>query len=253
MVCSIIKNYVIVPLSTRDTIASIKRQLRDKNIISFSLLGYRMDKFMLDNVFKKINSTNKFRSIFTSKTAVKIVWKYVKDKKNLASKIFQNSIAIGPQTALKILRLTQNLQCSYVELPKRHNSKGIAEILKENENYILWCSKGVDKSLAKIIAARNGVVASIYEVRVKSENLKLLHNALISYPTRYIIFTSLSSKDVWLHYKKRFRHVNGDLYAIAISKRVANQIGSFNFKYIYTYDSTNISNFYDFIKEVVER
>ncbi|MDW8044982.1 MAG: uroporphyrinogen-III synthase, partial [Nitrososphaerota archaeon] len=81
-------------------------------------------------------------SIFTSKTAVKVVFDLISEAWECARSY---SIAIGFGTA----SLLKSLGVRSVDLPSKHNSEGLIQLLKGlsyKSIVVLYCSKNVNNS-----------------------------------------------------------------------------------------------------------
>lgn len=244
--------YIIVPLASRDTALELKRRLKEKNMIVLSILGYKPNRKVIERAFEQVKKGGALRSIFTSKTAVKTLWRYVRMEPELAKKVFENSIAIGPSTANAIYELYEKLRISSpVMVSEKHNSEGILELLEEGKSYILWCSESVNRVLADALLKRRDVIAPIYRIKINEKVFDQLHSVLSKYRRKYLVFTSVSSWEAWDRFMKAFPLPDGEIYAIAISRRVADQLKEGYFERVYVYEQTDLTLFPEFIKEVV--
>ena len=243
--------YVIVPLASRDTALELKRRLKGMRMVVLPILGYIPDRRAIERALAQVKGGD-FRSIFTSKTAVKVLWRRVRKDPGLARKIYGNSMAIGPSTAIAISKLCKGLGISpSVLVPERHNSQGILESLEEGRRYVLWCSESVNRVLADAMMKRGDLVAPIYRIGINEKMFGRLNSILSEYERKYLIFTSASSWDAWDRFMRAFPLPDGEMYAIAISKRVAARLGKGCFKRIYVYEQPDLTLFPEFVREVV--
>jgi uroporphyrinogen-III synthase len=244
--------YVIVPLASRDTALELKKRVKERNMVTLSVLGHKADRRVIERAIGQVKGGGVFNSIFTSKTAVKTLWRYVRKEPELAKKIFKDSIAIGPSTARAIAELYGKLGISaHVRVSDKHSSEGIVELLERDKKYLLWCSKSVNKVLADTLLERGDVVAPIYRIKINERVFGRLHSILTKYRIKYLIFTSVSSGEAWDRFMNSFSIENKEMYAIAISRRVAERLKERHFKHIYVYESSDLTLFPEFIKEVV--
>lgn len=243
---------VIVPLASRDTALELKKRVKEKNMVILSVLGHRANRKVIERAIGHVKGGMVFSSIFTSKTAVKTLWRYMRKEPKLAKKVFKNSIAIGPSTARKISELYRKLGISApIKVSDRHNSEGIIELLEKGKRYILWCSESVNRALADALVERGDVVAPIYRIRINERVFDRLYSTLTGYEVKYLIFTSVSSCEAWDRFMSDFSLPNGEMYAIAISRRVADRLKEGCFKHIYVYESSDLTLFPEFVKEAV--
>lgn len=243
--------YVIAPLASRDTALELKRRLEGENVVALPILGHRLNRRAVERAMELVKGGGTLRSIFTSKTAVKALWRYVEADPELAGKVFKNSIAIGPSTAGAIYEIYEKLGISSsVTVPRRHNSEGILELLEEGGSYILWCSESVNRALADAMLRRGDIVAPIYRIKVNGGALRRLRSILANYRKRYLVFTSVSSCEAWKEFVEAFPLPGGEIYAIAISERVAIRLKGERFKRIYVYGRADLRSFPEFIRSV---
>lgn len=253
-----INNYAIIPLSTLETAFNIKYRSSSLNIYTLNVLKHVERDDEIYNLINAIKRDGFHGCVITSKTAVKIIMKYLYNSTDLIRKLFKRVYAIGPATAREVSKYAKDIHIkTELYIPESHNSTGLIDILDENRRYLLISSDKVDEKLANLILISGGVIARIYSIEI---NLNALRGILTllgnnKFKNTYFLFTSLSSSSAWLKLKRLDENgvlYRTNLYAIAISKRVSMSISRNDFIKIYINMDKNIDKFPEFIRGVVK-
>lgn len=251
-------NYFIIPLSTIKTALNIKREINDPNILVSEILKPNVKYENLNKLINIIRTKHFTATIFTSKTTVDILWKYLSVNREDLTKLFREVYAIGQGTADEIRSITHNLNIKpNIYVPNIQKSEGLIKLLSPNKRYLLISSNNVNKELANYVTDYDGFVIKIYDISVDLNSIEKILNIIRHKDFRklYLIFTSKFSINAW--FKLMSQNIinyiqNREIYAIAISRRVSELIPANHFKYIYTYYGDDITKFPIFIRNIIK-
>lgn len=184
------REVVVILPGTLDTSRNIARYLRDLDveIRIIPLIKIKIDWDEIESA-RKVYSLGFAPdvSIFTSKTAVKIVKKLIPEAWRQA---VEYSIAIGPGTA----SLLKKLGVKIIEYPTEHSSKGLVELLSKiskSSSLALYCSKHVSLRLKEFIEQNfePSIIFRLYTILEAGKNIEQLVNLIESYPMKTFVIT----------------------------------------------------------------
>ena len=214
------KEVVVILPGTEDTSRNIARYLRDLDveIRIIPLIKIRIDWGEVESA-RKVFSLGfaPSMSIFTSKTAVKIVKKLIPEAWRYA---VEYSLAIGPGTA----SLLKKLGVENMKYPAEHSSKGLLELLSKmpNESSLaLYCSKHVNLHLKEFIERNfeSSIICRLYTILEAGKNIEQLVNLIESYPNKtfVIIITCYSILRI-LAKTEKFSSIRNVVYSVLGSR-----------------------------------
>ncbi|MFP3137396.1 MAG: uroporphyrinogen-III synthase [Nitrososphaeria archaeon] len=128
-------------------------------------------------------------AVVTSPNAVDVMASIL--PRELLRAALSRSIAIGPMTAEAIAEAVPGAR---VEVPPTHSSRSLLSVLGPGPR-VLWCSEGVEESLARAVEASGGAVVRLYRVEADRGALGRIRSALSDGDV--VVFASLSSVEAW--------------------------------------------------------
>ncbi|MCX8191645.1 MAG: uroporphyrinogen-III synthase, partial [Nitrososphaerales archaeon] len=189
-------------------------------------------------------------SIFTSKTAVKVVFDLISEAWECARSY---SIAIGFGTA----SLLKSLGVRSVDLPNTHNSEGLIQLLKGlsyKSIVVLYCSKNVNPILEGFIKDKfeNSHIFKLYSVEESMEGLERMIKLFKSdnSQTYLLILTSIKIVQTL---SKALDHVQlNNVIFSALSKRIANEAERLGFHIPHLSDTGRIDDYYESLRGFIK-
>lgn len=220
----IMKLTVILP-GTADTSRNILERISRAgvDVRVFPLIGIKIDEAAVRSA-SEASSSPDFRaelSVFTSKTAVKIVHRLLPRAWEQAR---SSSVAIGPGTA----HLLRRLGSGAVHVPAVHSSAGLIELLKNLESdlpVVLYCSKDVNVSLKKFFEEHfeRGLVFELYTVSALRERVEKLVDMVRSNPSEVFLIVLPSSTVLKIISEDgRLKSLSNVVFS-ALSERIADE------------------------------
>ncbi|MCF8884962.1 MAG: uroporphyrinogen-III synthase [Nitrososphaerota archaeon] len=248
------RSIVVILPGTLDTSRNIVRYLRDLDI-EIKMIPILRVKINRDEIkaAQKIFSSGFTPdvSIFTSKTAVKIVKKLIPVAWRCAKKY---SIAIGPGTA-SLIRKLGGLE---VKHPQEHSSEGLMKYLinfPESIRLAAYCSSEVNMSLENFLKEyfKDVCLWKLYTLSEETASVKEIVDLVGTSAGRtyLIVITSLKilkiiSREVDLLTKY------GNVFFSAISKRLAREASRLGLKINHLSSTNNIIEYYNELRQYIE-
>ncbi len=256
------RELIIVPISSLETINSMKNKIMGVDIFGEPLINIEADYETLEESLYNLKGTIFNRamdivSVFTSKNAAKTLIHYLHKNNKLSeySRIFEKVICIGPATLYTLKQLLERYAPGHSlvisEVPLSHNSNGLVNLLENTSaTPLLWCSKFVDRGLKAYVQSRGGYVFELYDIKLDNDKLMGSLQLLGKYKKVYMIFMSIRSLEAirLLDPLKR----EAELYGIFISKRVFEKAEPNLFNELYVYEDGDMDKFYEFVKGVIQ-
>lgn len=246
------KIIVILP-GTRDTSRNIARYLRglDVEIKIMPVIDVKVNYDEVEQARRVFSSGFKPDiSIFTSKTAVKIVKKLIPDAWKYAEKY---SIAIGPGTA----NLLRRLGGKRIEYPEEHSSKGLIKHLADVPESITlagYCSTDVNHLLEEFIVDyfKESYLWKLYSLSEKTvyvEKLIELVRKQIE-KTFVIVVTSLKVLTV-ISGKSELLTKHGNVFFSVISRRLVEEASRLRLNVDHFSSTDNVREYYLELKRYI--
>lgn len=190
-------------------------------------------------------------SIFTSKTAVKIVKRLIPEAWRYAEKY---SIAIGPGTA----SLIRKLGGMKVEYPREHSSEGLVKYLINLPNLIkpaVYCSSEVNTLLEQFLRKHFNEFClwKLYSLFEKAVSMKKIIELVRTRfeKTYVIVITSLKIlKIISREAELLARHEN--LFFSLISKRLVEEASRLGLRIDHSSSTNNITEYYVELKKYIK-
>lgn len=185
-------------------------------------------------------------NIFTSKTAVKIALKELKQYKH---KITKNPIAIGTATATTL----KKYKIKNIITPEQHNTQGIIQLLqqlKPTQPIATYSSDQINPQLESWVKTNipNSQTFKLYTIKPHKQNIKKLKKLLKeSNHTNIITLTSTTITDTIKHIIKNSKNV----ITISISQRITQHAQQQGIKTNYTITHTNTQQIKKQIKKII--
>ncbi len=246
------REVVVILPGTVDTSMNIARYLSDLDI---EIRIIPLIKIKID--WDEVESARKVFSlgfapnvsVFTSKTAVKIVEKLIPEAWQYAVK---HSLAIGPGTA----SLLKKLGVENTEHPTEHSSKGLVELLSRmsgESSLALYCSKHVSLRLKEFIEQNfeSSIIFRLYTILGASKNIEQLINLIESYPmkTFVIIITCYSILRI-LAKTGKFSSPQNVVYSV-LSSRLLEEASRLKFHIHHGFPVNSIETYYDNLRNYI--
>lgn len=188
-------------------------------------------------------------SVFTSKTAVKIVFNLIPEAWECAK---SHAIAIGSGTA----SLLKTLNVQLVDLPTKHNSEGLIQLLKifsRNNTIALYCSKEVNPILEEFIKKnfKNSYIFKLYGINESKNGVKYVSELIKSDPSKMYLIILTSFKIVQILPKIFHNLPLHNVIFSALSERIANEAKKLGFHISHLSNSDKIDDYYKSLREYV--
>jgi len=240
------RRVVVVLPGTRDTSKNIIKYLRDLDV-EFKIIPVINVKINYDEVesARRIFSLGFTPevSVFTSKTAVKIVKKLLPEAWKHAKK---HSLAIGPGTA----SLLRKLGILKVEYPEKHSSEGLIKYLVDlpySTNLVVYCSSEVSFQFEKFIKDyfKQSYLWKLYSLSEKNTSVKKIVEFIRrdQYKRYIIVVTSLKILKIISRENELFtKHKN--VFLSVISKRLISEALHLGLKVDHCPSINNIREYY---------
>ena len=253
-------NRVLIPIVSRATLENIKNNIRDVEIFDEPLIEIKPDykglQRSLDEIVSYLDKEDELALIFTSKNAVEILVRYLRDNGILDKfiRMFHKVICIGPYTLDTLIALLKDYSSSLCGgcylVPKIHNSTGVIRLIQWFDwRPILFCSRYVDRRLKETVLQRGGIVVELYDLIIDVEAMDKMVSQISEYQAAYIVFMSLQSLKA-IRYLQPLRD-KVELYGIFLSRRIYENADSTVFKGVSVFDGREVDKFYRFIENVV--
>jgi len=248
------RRVVIVLPGTRDTSKNIIKYLRDLDV-EFKIIPVINVKINYDEVESARRAfSSGFTpeiSVFTSKTAVKIVKKLLPEAWKHAEK---HSLAIGPGTA----SLLEISGAENVEVPEMHSSEGLIKLLSKmskNCSLALYSSKHVSQRLEEFIMESfySFRILKLYTIVENRENVEKLIEHVRSYPENVyiIVVTCLKILEI-LSREKELLSAENIVYSI-ISKRLLSEALKIKLPVHYNFSINTVNQYYETLRSFIRR
>ncbi|MGC8969587.1 MAG: uroporphyrinogen-III synthase [Conexivisphaera sp.] len=111
--------------------------------------------------------------------------------RDLLESALSDSIAIGPMTASAILDVVPGAR---VSVPRSHDSASLIALLRGGRR-VLWCSTGVEESLARAVYRAGGIVVRLYRLEVDERSADEIRSSLSA--DDLVVFASMASVEAW--------------------------------------------------------
>lgn len=248
-----VERIVVVFPGTPETSRNIAGYLRDLDIEIkiIPVIRVEVDWEEVERARKLFSSKIEIDlSIFTSKTAVRIVKSYIPEAWKHVEK---RALAIGPGTA----SLLKSLEVNNVEISEKHSSIGLIEMISgkpHNTRVSLYCSKNVNKILEEFIAKNfiESQVFKLYNTIEQKKNIQKLVDLVESdsSSTFLIVVSSLQVLSI-LSKEEKLQLTQNIIYS-AISRRIYEEAGKLNFKISHIPQTEKISEYYIILRKYIE-
>jgi len=247
------RRIVVVLPGTRDTSRNIIKYLRglDVEFKVIPIIDVKIDHGEVEEAQKAFSSGfTPDVSVFTSKTAVKVVKKLIPEAWKHAEK---HSLAIGPGTA----SLLRKLGAENVEVPKKHSSEGLIEFLSnisKNSYLALYCSKYVTLHLEEFIKEHfdSSHIFKLYTILKKGENLEKLieHVRLCSGRLFIIVVTSL--KVLKILSEEKILSAQNIVYSV-MSRRLLSEALKLNLPIYHGFSASDVNLYYENLRSLIKK
>ncbi|MEN2974848.1 MAG: uroporphyrinogen-III synthase [Candidatus Caldarchaeales archaeon] len=240
-----VREIVVILPGTRKTSRNIKANIEDLSvdIKMIPIIDVKVDYGAVGEAYEKFSSESSIDlSIFTSKTAVRIVrelipraWRWAKVR----------SVAIGPGTA----SLLNSLGVENVDVPSEHSSNGLIEFLKgvpNNTSITLYCSMHVNPSLEEFVRSffNHNYIFKLYSINKLIDRVDNIVKLVKSKPSKrfLVILTSLQILRILLE-DGRLQHLKNVSFS-AISRRIADEAERLGFPISHNPQKCRIDEYY---------
>ena len=247
------RRLVVVLPGTRDTSRNIVKHLRDLDIefMIIPVIDVEIDHAEVESARRAFSSGfTPDISVFTSKTAVKIVRKIIPDAWKYAE---MRSLAIGPGTA----SLLKRLGAENVEAPEKHSSEGLIEFLlkiQKNSSLSLYCSKHVNLQLEEFIkeSFRSFHIFKLYTIRENRENLKKLIEHVDSFPGKLFIIVLTSLKVLKVLSDGKLLSAQNIVYSV-MSRRLLSEALKLNLPIYHGFSASDVNLYYENLRSLIKK
>jgi len=240
------RRIVVILPGTRDTSKHIVKYLRDLDV-EFKIIPVINVKINYDEIesARRVFSLgfNPEINVFTSKTAVKVVRKFLPEAWRHAEK---HSLAIGPGTA----SLLRKLGIMKVEYPEEHSSKGLVKYLVDlpcSTTLAVYCSSEVDFRFERFIKDyfEQSYLWKLYSLSEKNTSMKKIIEFIIRNQHRIyiIVITSLKILQIFSRENELFTKYR-NVFLSVISKRLMNEALHLGLKVDHYSSINNIREYY---------
>ncbi len=243
---------VILP-GTRDTSRNIIKYLRDLDIEFkiIPIINVMIDYDEVESVRKAFSSGfTPYISLFTSKTAVKIVKKFIPEAWKNAEKY---SLAIGPGTA----SLLRRLGVVKIEYPREHSSEGLIKYLVDLPYLTalaVYCSSQVNSQLERFVKEyfKHSYLWKLYTLSDKNKSMKKIVEFIRRDQDKMyiIVVTSLKILKVLSRENELFTKYR-NVFLSVISKRLRDEAVNLGLKVDHYPSTNNITEYYIELRKYV--
>ena len=247
------RNIVVVLPGTHDSSRNIARYLRDLDIDVkiIPVICIEVNQNEVESAYRAFYSGfTPDVSIFTSKTAVKIVKKLIPEAWRYAKRY---SIAIGPGTASLIRRLGG----SRVKYPQEHSSEGLIKYLinlPDSIRIAAYCSSEVNILLENFLKEyfKELYLWKLYTLSEKATSINEMVDLFKTSIGGIFLIVITSSKILRIISREAESITkHGNVFFSVISKRLAEEASRLGLKIDHSSSTNNIIGYYDELRKYI--
>ncbi|MGB9729725.1 MAG: uroporphyrinogen-III synthase [Thermoprotei archaeon] len=238
-------------LGTPETSQNIEKELKKIKISKIQLIKIPTIKAvkLKQEIQRTKQILQKFTpqyNIYTSKTAVKIAFRELKQYRH---KITKNPITIGTATA----NMLKKYRIKNVKTPEQHNTQGIIQLLQQlnpTQPIATYSSDQINPQLEKWIKTniQDSQTFKLYTIRPHKQNIKRLKKFLKQTDdTSILILTSITIINTIKNIIKNSKNI----ITISISQRITQYAQEQGIKINYTIVQTNTQQIELQIKKII--
>jgi len=247
------RRLVVVLPGTRDTSRNIVKHLKDLDIefMMIPVIDVEIDHAEVESARRAFSSGfTPDISVFTSKTAVKVVKKFIPEAWKHAEK---RLLAIGPGTA----SLLKRLGAENVEVPEKHSSEGLINFLSnimKNSSLALYCSKYVNLHLEEFIKENfdSFRIFKLYTIIEKEENLEKLIKHVKSCSGKFYIIIVTSLKILKILSEEKLLSAQNIVYSV-MSRRLLSEALKLNLPICHEFSASDLNLYYENLRSFIKK